>query len=504
MDDEYDDNDPDEFDNVPVEFVDSFVVDCQTLTGASEFIDWILSGVTTETAKDLESVVRVFFDIRTKDVRQIRGLVREHPAVKKGKHRKQKGGFQYESDFRITSMLALADTHHDFRKVSLAFLDDKLAETPLPKGITLETLKKESSLVRKLASMRSLILRPSLVANRGVKVANPLYGAKFLDVFDLDKFIKKANEADRNVKGLYRAQMRHADGKYDSDLVHVDITTVTDARESSSAAEKKLALIKLRQVASVIATMRRLYGSKDYVVDADSGWPMIKLLFAYKNIDEAFFLKFKTFPKAPSIALLSKAILALVEIRLVGDYEPLGRLQQTDAAIFDPAINSERLELDSSATGRIYGEGAFDFQVRLDGCRQTKEGTKVDIVISEQDRTIELSLTSKQCANYVSKNSITSYMLVGASRGNKADPIDAKLSTLSRETLFALKRAGDWGQVEHCKTYSKVFVTRDRLAALYAHYRDVKYVFLSFDDRTSSLPAPWLPLISRYSFVMKR
>jgi hypothetical protein len=42
----------------------------------------------------------------------------------------------------------------------------------------------------------------------------------------------------------------------------------------------------------------------------------------------------------------------------------------------------------------------------------------------------------------------------------------------------ALKRAGDWGQIEHCKRKKLIFVTADRLTALYAAYRDVLLLFV--------------------------
>ena len=42
----------------------------------------------------------------------------------------------------------------------------------------------------------------------------------------------------------------------------------------------------------------------------------------------------------------------------------------------------------------------------------------------------------------------------------------------------ALKRAGDWGQIEHCKRKKLIFVTADRLTALYAAYRDVPFLFV--------------------------
>jgi hypothetical protein len=46
----------------------------------------------------------------------------------------------------------------------------------------------------------------------------------------------------------------------------------------------------------------------------------------------------------------------------------------------------------------------------------------------------------------------------------------------------ALKRAGDWGQIEHCKKNKIIFVTADRLSALYAMYRDVPVLLVKHSD----------------------
>jgi hypothetical protein len=59
----------------------------------------------------------------------------------------------------------------------------------------------------------------------------------------------------------------------------------------------------------------------------------------------------------------------------------------------------------------------------------------------------------------------------------------------------ALKRASDWGQIEHCKQKGIVFVTSDIMSALYAAYRGVKLLFVTHADRASMNTA-------RFSFVM--
>ena len=56
------------------------------------------------------------------------------------------------------------------------------------------------------------------------------------------------------------------------------------------------------------------------------------------------------------------------------------------------------------------------------------------------------------------------------------------LLKFDRDTLYAIKRAGDWGQVEHAKKYKKIFVTDDIMAALYAYFRDVPCILLRERD----------------------
>lgn len=59
---------------------------------------------------------------------------------------------------------------------------------------------------------------------------------------------------------------------------------------------------------------------------------------------------------------------------------------------------------------------------------------------------------------------------------------------------LAIKRAGDWGMVKHCKDNNMVFVTTDRFAALYAIFMDVPLLFL----HTSQPEATF----AQYSFAL--
>jgi len=85
--------------------------------------------------------------------------------------------------------------------------------------------------------------------------------------------------------------------------------------------------------------------------------------------------------------------------------------------------------------------------------------------------------------------------------------VDNSVSTLSRLALnlinkgfdiacpVARKTAGDWGQIEHCRLNNIVFVTSDRLAALYAASRDVPVMLVKHHDYADHKCA-------QYSFCM--
>lgn len=75
------------------------------------------------------------------------------------------------------------------------------------------------------------------------------------------------------------------------------------------------------------------------------------------------------------------------------------------------------------------------------------------------------------------------------------------LRAVDDATALALKRAGDWGQVEHCVRHGKVFVTADKMAALYAYYRRAKFVLVQTQDNREAVG--FLPTFIRYTFTIR-
>ena len=52
-----------------------------------------------------------------------------------------------------------------------------------------------------------------------------------------------------------------------------------------------------------------------------------------------------------------------------------------------------------------------------------------------------------------------------------------EISKFKKFTIMSLKRAMDWGQVEHCLKYNHIFASCNWLACLYAHFRGCAYIF---------------------------
>lgn len=79
--------------------------------------------------------------------------------------------------------------------------------------------------------------------------------------------------------------------------------------------------------------------------------------------------------------------------------------------------------------------------------------------------------------------------------------MDQLPDTADVSVLAALKRAGDWGQIEHCRENEILFVTCDRALAFYATYRGVNVLLLRHDKK---LHNDGTGKFVQYSFAMFR
>ena len=439
---------------------------CKSDKDADMYLTKVFS---TASTTEKERVYRAYFGISL-------------AALKKKYQYSQKGGFNDQVDQRILTMLAAADTFHDFQELAEKDVDDMVVGN-LPREVTLNALKKEKLLVTTLAKPKHLTFGNS-------KIENPFYRANIMDTFDVLKSIHASNSSLIDVDDIYRKQARHAAGKLGSRCALVPIDIMTLQGDSNKE------ILKLEQVARVICTLRRLYGhTVEFVVDA-SGHPLTTLVVSLKFIDKSLLNKFEFDAKDISAKLVS-----LCKRR---QYSGVAWETKTcDATLFDSAINA--VGIDTSPTGSVYSHR--NYQVDLHGAEQRPSGKilKFRIYSASTNATMTRELTGKQAAKYFSINHLKAIMTKSIS---PSDPIDSSLAAFDNETLYAVKRAGDWGQVQHCKIYDKVFVTRDKLAAMYARACGVKFVFMAFEQTLSSqmlrLLPEGFPSYFRYSFTCSR
>ena len=167
---------------------------------------------------------------------------------------------------------------------------------------------------------------------------------------------------------------------------------------------------------------------------------------------------------------------------------------KSDSNFFDPSTVNKVLTIDKRSTGEIY-KNSYNFQIILDKISSNISNTDkvykqpgqfkpyVNCRIIGKDnkdnkKILNIDVDDRRANKYFSINSID---IISSSVSQNIDDIrnpNISLSKFDRDTLYAIKRTGDWGQVEHAKKYDKIFVTEDRMAALYAYYRGVNFILL--------------------------
>jgi len=270
----------------------------------------------------------------------------------------------------------------------------------------------------------------------------------------------------------------------DDEFSRIPVEIYTDVHSHDSRE-----VARLVQICQLIGLMHRKFGSKvDFCVDG-SGHPMIELVTGLALVHAHWIRKFtlefdeKDF-EGVDAELLKFARQYVTKSNLTG-FEWTNKI--SDANVFDSSQPLKNAEIDSRSTGPIPGS-----DIVLNGLSHSQE---CEFTIGGKP----FSMTSQKCAEYFSTRHLIAIMTREVER--KKDRINSFLLKMDRAELFAIKRSGDWGQVQHAKKYDKVFVTRDRLAALYAHFQGVKYMYMSYENYVDEIRDGFPPFY-RYTFVL--
>lgn len=182
----------------------------------------------------------------------------------------------------------------------------------------------------------------------------------------------------------------------------------------------------------------------------------------------AFNRKFRTDPPTESFSEVSEKLkeLVLEEVNEMNSFcssQPQEfKISITDANVFDAQINSVSFDIDHRPTGKVFPPDLRIFdgvQVDLQGIsRDGKKKVKASIGSNS------LIVSSSEAQKHFSITHLVK-IIVGVKSSSSLSVLDSTLTRLSKKTLLAIKLAGDWGQVENCRRYGKIFVTQDKIAA---------------------------------------
>ena len=222
-------------------------------------------------------------------------------------------------------------------------------------------------------------------------------------------------------------------------------------------------IIYLTQIVRVISKIRYTFGDT-FVYEVDSSNDHVTMLMCgIQNLSKACSKEFDTEIRSTPYTSWSTCM--------------------TDANLYDSSEHSmiSDLKVDEHSTGNIFRKECT-YQITLQGIIKEKDVDYLDIRIIDKVKNIiwDKPLLARETSKYFSKNTLHDYITISSSK-TEIKTLQDYILACSIQLKYGLQRAGDWGQVEHCKRHNKVFVTSNKLAAVYAAYRDIRFIFIRWD-----------------------
>ena len=241
--------------------------------------------------------------------------------------------------------------------------------------------------------------------------------------------------------------------------------------EMHNPAPSRLRRIQLAQLLDLAARMRTWFG-RTCIFQPDTYHPILKFITATKWINQAFFEKFVV-DRAYTVVKYALEISRAVARAGEGNTE--WKMVLCDANYYDGTSISDDFPVDTAATGWVFRHGIVGISphnIRLEGISDNGK-VRFSILLNN---TLEFDELEREETRPIFSTAAVFSKLPGASRSH------GMLSNAESCELLNLKRAGDWAQVEACKRNGRIFLTEDRLAALYAFYRKVPFLLIRIHD----------------------
>ena len=431
----------------------------QTITSLNQARTWVDQVVAESRPLEILHFVELFLGS---------GTTRERRRRKKG------GAIQDqcddENDPRMYRLLALTDSVHDglsqrFRQSPESIMRYmQMDADDLPQGLKPATLRKEDDVIDFLHRRKKLRFRRD-------EVANPCHGAD-LAHFDVQeaRVVNKNPQTDILTVTYRQAAeaVKRSDNSASRRVLCVPVYSMLQMHNSASS---KLRRIQLSQLLDLAARMRTWFG-QTCVFQPDTYHPILKFIVATKWISKAFFEKFvvdRAYTVVKYALEISRAIARAGEVRT--EWETV----LCDANYYDGTSISDPLPVDTAGTGWVFRHGIpgiSPHNIRLEGISDNGKVRFSELL----NGTLEFDELEREETRPNFSTAAVFSKLPGAPRSRGI------LSNAESCELLNMKRAGDWAQVEACKRSGRLFLTEDRLAALYAFYRKVPFVLIRIHD----------------------
>jgi hypothetical protein len=234
-------------------------------------------------------------------------------------------------------------------------------------------------------------------------------------------------------------------------------------------------LLQIKQIAKVCSVIREALGDNvEWIVDA-SHESIPSIISSFPLVQERLLQRFRTVPAERS------AFIAQLQASNPVQWTPI----ICDASLNDPGDlnrfvyekSNRQLGFDKDPTGRVFRDGYPD-QITLKGAVQKRDNDMYYLTeefgeLNYRLMTHSLSAMMREI-NFVMEEERT-----------EVRTHEEVVRLIAR--CMAKKRSGDWGQVENCVVKGRVFITCDKMAALYAVYRDVPVVYVQSAQHTGVL-----------------
>jgi hypothetical protein len=470
------------------------------ITNKEEAKSYIYGMFKEITVDQYYELIRIYFSV---DNNQVDKYNSNKDIVKMNKRKaKQVGGNRPDTNDPVYRLLEMADSYHDFKDNTYDYFKNIL-NYDIPKELGQNDITNEKNFISAVSS------KPNLTFSNNNVIPNPLYGFNIKTYNLVDrirdnphyKFIDLVNSQEKSIS-YHRSRAEK--------FISVDLW----AQYRTGGKNK---FYELRQLVELCGFIKKWFTNYNFHRDNSHIVTHIILILSY--VENVFYT---TFSDDENVKTHLWNYLTESQQKQI-DW----KLAIADINIYDGSIFWQR-ELDyTNNTGYIYGGNVpldndigihslqpfdmayFSTLVDMDAINEYRDShLKVNVEIIENSNVVfNEVLDMYQCKELFSTSVIK--LLINGKRYNYQNYVEMVFylkivntnnesprfatevlpylkqiyDSCSIEMLYRLKRVADWGQVEHCKAYNKVFVTMDKLASLYAYYRKVPFIYMRPEDQ---------------------